>query len=256
MSRVQAIVFVVGLSVLFALIQIPARVVDMVLRDVNSPIELNGTRGSLWSGRASHAWLHWQGQRWTLGQVAWQVQPLSLLRLSACADFSASQHQQQLDGQLCADWDGSWQLSNASVSANAATQTLGLPVAIAGELELYIQELSVDADGVSALDAQGRWQAAQFFDGTTWQELGTLASRWSTDSVGVIEGTLIDIEGSIADVDDTQRTALRFQSRDGQSLSVGGRIKLGSGAAQPVAEVLEVLGYSTLAEGFVVSRRD
>lgn len=141
-------------------------------------LQLTGVTGSAWSGQAKSARLQLppaagKALVFDLGTVHWQLEPLSLLTLKACARLESQLLAQQLRARLCQSPTG-LQLSEARLNVPASYLGLLGQVQASGQVMLAIDRLRLTGNRVTELQGAGRLENFSLLLGRDWQSLGSL----------------------------------------------------------------------------------
>ncbi len=185
--------------------------------DVASSIIMKGLSGSVWSGKASAAFI--SGQK--INSLSWQFHPWSLIlgRLQLGVDFRDGDSFAR--GIVARGFGGQIYLSN--VQAHMALENIAvlakLPLDLEGYLALDLKEVSIDNQKI--MDAQGTiaWQSAavNFPAKMTFGDLKVMLSTQND----VINADLVDGGGPLQaegiltiDADNKYKFTGTFSSRD------------------------------------------
>lgn len=181
----------------FVISQIPAVWGAWFMTRGSDQLALSGVSGSLWEGRASLASVKVQGKDYSLGELRWELHPLSLITMSPCATIHTRQDRQQIDGEVCSSLGGSsTELHNADITAPAALFQGALPLPFDGQLSARIEELEVSNQQLQALRGNLTWSSARIHNGNNWMELGSFAAELSEVPEGV-SANIFNIEGPV-----------------------------------------------------------
>lgn len=82
--------------------RVPAQWAAYGLTQAIPGLRLSEVSGSLWDGRANSAHLDVGGDRYTLGQVQWQLSAMSLFTFHPCASLNMGFQGQTSEGTICA----------------------------------------------------------------------------------------------------------------------------------------------------------
>lgn len=186
------------------------------LLPADSPLQLHGVRGSIWSGSVAQV----RVQDRLLGGLAWQVLPLGLLRGGLEADV-------QLVGEVSARGRVERRWSSLHVrDAEAELPAAWIEPVLAspalrpqGELRLRIHEAELRGGQLQSLRGELLWQNAAV-SGAVVAALGDLQMDFASDATGRIQGHTRDLGGPLQ-LDggfhverDTYRAELRLVARD------------------------------------------
>lgn len=170
----------------------PARVVMHVL-PAKLPVALQGISGTLWSGNVAQAALVQNGQVLAQGRLAWQLRPLSLLRLAPCIEFSvmdtgvaSSTVSGVVAGSACVSISGDIALHEVNFDLPAGYFLRSADLRLGGEISGRVNTLIWGSDRLAALDGQGLWSDARIASNEVNVSLQTLpftVRRETDDSV-------------------------------------------------------------------------
>jgi len=158
-------------------------------------LALSGVTGTLWDGRASLASLRTPTREYSLGQLSWKLQPLSLLLLSPCAKVTTRLPQQEFDGEICATASGTLQLRNADVLVPAALVQTYLPIPIQGQFSSHIDQLQLRGNVLQALKGKLTWNGARVNTGSNWLDIGSYAAELSDNGNNGIKAQFFQLAG-------------------------------------------------------------
>ncbi|MFK7829230.1 MAG: type II secretion system protein N [Congregibacter sp.] len=180
-------IFAVSLTALIAVLVLalpgaPARLLPLLL-DADR-VALSGVSGTLWNGQAARAVVQSTAGPVHLGELRWQLRPMSVLLGSPALLLSMDWGSQR--GTLRARLRGNRiELRDVDFTLEANVAKQFLPVSLDGRLELLFKELHV-SENLQDLVADGRavWRNAGWlaFDGR--RPLGTYAATFSPLGAG------------------------------------------------------------------------
>ncbi|WP_083766889.1 type II secretion system protein N [Cellvibrio japonicus] len=187
----------VGLFVFFLLRQIPATWGAYALTR-GTGLALSGITGTLWEGRASLASVRLpQGQEQSLGQLSWDLNPLSLLLLKPCADIATKLDRQSFTGYVCASSNGSLRVSDADLSMPIALVQSMLPIPVNGQLLVHIDELQLRGNVLGKLNGNLSWNGAQVNNGANWMDVGNYAAQLKDDGSNGVLAKVFQLSGPV-----------------------------------------------------------
>ncbi|WP_020210698.1 type II secretion system protein N [Gilvimarinus chinensis] len=194
---IRWILFGLVCTLIFAVTQIPATWGAYVMTN-GTGLGLSGISGSLWQGKAGMASVRIDGRSYSLGELNWQLKPLSLLTLNPCADVTASLDRQQINGRACASTSGALKLSDANISIPAALiQDLPEPTKLNGLVSAHIDTLKLNGQSLEALKGNLSWTNARLHNGQNWLTLGAFAADLSASDEGHIRADIFSLEGPV-----------------------------------------------------------
>lgn len=185
------------LWVLFVLSKIPAVWGAWLITKGTDQLALSGVSGSFWNGSASLASLKIEQNDYTLGELKWNIKPLSLLLLKPCADIATNKERQEFTGEVCAGLGGSIQLHDADLIAPAALFKSALPLPIEGQFSAHIDHLTLNNQKLESLAGSLSWGSARIYNGNNWMGIGTYGADISDDGNGGIKATINNVEGPV-----------------------------------------------------------
>jgi general secretion pathway protein N len=182
------------LFLVFAIANIPATWGGYFLTR-GTGVALSGVTGTLWDGRASLASLRTQVREYSLGQLSWQLQPLSLFTLAPCAKVTTRLPQQQFDGEICAAPSGALQLRDADISVPSALVQTYLPIPIQGQFSSHIDQLQLRGNVLQSLKGNLTWNGAKVNTGSNWLDIGSYAAELSDNGSNGINARFFELAG-------------------------------------------------------------
>lgn len=193
MTRRTITVFGGALFLVLLVARLPASIATGLLPP--SVVAVN-TSGTLWRGSAAHVQVNLSGQWFALGSVEWELHPMGLL-LGDAVTFRSQWGRQRISLSAGATYNGDVRVSNASINADIAWVKNLVPLFIAGDLKVDIDELRISASGVpSVLAGRLVWENA------AWQalggdvSLGSYAVDFTTGDQG-ISGDVVTLKGAL-----------------------------------------------------------
>lgn len=163
-----------------------------------TPLALSGISGTLWQGKAGMASVEIDGRHYALGSLSWQLNPLSLLTLSPCADIATNLERQQVSGTACAGLGGSLSLTDTSISVPAGLiQELPEAIKLSGQINIQLKNLGLKDRQLHTLDGKLSWTQARLHNGQSWLQLGAFAADLSHTEEGHIRAHVFALEGPV-----------------------------------------------------------
>ncbi|WP_339899292.1 type II secretion system protein N [uncultured Gilvimarinus sp.] len=197
MSKIVWILLAVVFWLVFVIVQIPASWGGYMMTR-NGALALTGISGTLWHGRASMASVTIDGRDYSLGELDWQLHPMSLLTLRPCADLTTNLERQQVSGTACAGMGNKLTLRDTDISVPASlVQDLPDNVEISGQLSAHIKQLNIEQQNLQALEGNLSWSAARLNNGQRWLNLGAFAAELSATEAGEIYANVFSLDGPI-----------------------------------------------------------
>lgn len=184
------------LFLVFAIANIPATWGGYFLTR-GTGLALSGVTGTLWNGRASLASLRTEVREYSLGQLSWQLRPLSLLTLSPCATVATRLPQQQFDGEICAAPSGALQVRDADISVPSVLLQTHLPIPIQGQFSSHIDQLQLRGNVLQSLKGNLTWNGARVNTGTNWLDIGSYAAELADNGNNGIKAQFFQLAGPI-----------------------------------------------------------
>ena len=183
----------VGLFIALLLARLPASVITQLLP---ASVIASNASGTVWRGSAAHVQINLNGQWFALGRLDWELFPLGLF-IGDAVTIRSVLGSQRLDVSAGGALNGDIYVSNASINADISWVKNLLPLFIAGQLKIDIDELGITAAGVPSM-VKGRvvWENA------AWQalggnvSLGTYAIDIVTNEKGV-SGKIVTLKGAL-----------------------------------------------------------
>ncbi len=214
MSRITLGLVLVLLLLISLLLSAPARLVGLVIPA--EQIAMQGFSGTLWRGSASRCLLRTESGLLHLGEVSWDLAPLSLLTFSPRLTLDARWGRQRISGRVVLRGDRDVDLHDfeATVAADLVRQFA--PLALGGSISASFTRLVV-RDGMPVA-GEGRlvWQDGVWSSPTGQLTLGSYAVEVLDAGDGQLRGDVITLAGP---VEATGEVAL-----DGQAYRVDVRV--------------------------------
>lgn len=182
------------LFLVFVLGNIPAMWGAWVLTR-GTGLAMSGVTGSVWNGKASLASLQLEGQEYSLGQLSWKLNPVSLM--SRCAQVSTKLPMQHFDGEICAGANNEIAIQGADISVPVTMLQGKIPVPIQGQLSSHIDTLQVRGNVLQKLKGNITWNGAQVNTGASWLDIGSYAVELSDNGNNGISARLFNLSAPI-----------------------------------------------------------
>lgn len=197
MPKLRWILFALVLWIVFVIARIPATWGAWLITN-NGDVGLSGVSGTLWQGRAGMASIHIDGQDYSLGEMSWKLQPLSLLTLRPCAEITTSLERQQIAGTACATAGGTLILADTRINAPVSlAQGIAPEARLDGQVSAHINQLRLKNQTLQALDGNLSWTGARVHNGQNWLNLGSFAAELSASEEGHIHASIFSLDGPI-----------------------------------------------------------
>lgn len=194
--RLYWLVVLALLTLIFIVVQIPASW-GAYMMTRGTTLGLTGVIGTVWDGRASMASVEIDNNHYSLGELRWDLRPLSLLGLSPCGDVLATLERQRIEGEVCAGLGGRVRVTDASVDAPASLIQAGIPTPIDGRLSATISNLEMQGEQLRDLEGKLSWTDARVQGDGTWASLGSFAAEFRYDGEDAIVADVFNLEGPI-----------------------------------------------------------
>lgn len=209
--------FGVILFLFFALSRIPADWGAWLL--TRQPgLGLSGITGNLWKGQASVASINVQGENITLGSLSWDLQMLSLLKLSPCVKLIISSQAQSFNGLVCSSLSGMITVKDADVNLPAKFVQSRIPIPINGQFSAHISHLQLKGNVLLDLDGNLNWTNAQANNQVQWIPLGSFAAEFVDNDKNGIKAKVFDLDSEVDLTLDIELRAPAGGSAQGQLL--------------------------------------
>ncbi len=241
MKKIYWISALVALFLFLVVRNIPAQ---WAFAFVNQPIQVSGVSGTLWQGSATTVIIPYRNSVYSLGRVDWELDPLSLLSFSPCADVKSALDRQTLKATVCAGLGGSIEVSNADIALPAATAAtfapLGMETGARGDILIRVESLEFADNQLQSLNGKGSWANASVLANGNWIGLGSVGFKASADS-GVVSSELFSVseEGLLKlDLNSTFNLA-------NAACKLSGDIALRPGAPREIGTALAFMGTNT-----------
>lgn len=162
-----------------------------------SGLALSGVNGTLWKGQASLASLQVEGQNFTLGKLNWDLQLLSLLKLSPCVKLTVSGQAQSFNGIVCSSLNGVLTLKDADVNLPAKLVQSRIPIPINGQFSAHLTQLKLQGNILLDLAGNLSWTNAQANNQVQWIPLGSFAAEFTDNEKNGIKAKVFDLDSQV-----------------------------------------------------------
>jgi general secretion pathway protein N len=156
-------------------------------------IAMNGVSGTLWSGRASLASIKVKGVDYSLGQLTWKLNTLSLFTLKPCAFITTQMDGQQFEGNVCVKGKAAVALKDVSATFPAALVQPLLPLAIDGQFSMNLERLEIADAKLLGLIGKATWMGGKIYNGSNWMTLGSLGADLKDDGKNGLSANIMDV---------------------------------------------------------------
>lgn len=187
--------WVTAIGVFFIVLVVRAIPAQWGIWMINSPLQMDGVTGTLWSGKAANVVMPYPGGLYSLGELRWDMHPMSVLMLSPCADISSTLSNQKIKAVACSNISGSLTLKNVEITVPAAAAEIWAPVSVQGEVFIQVSEMKIAGEQVVSMEGGGSWSGARYHNSRQWMSLGTIAFDLGQDNNGGIQAKVFDVEG-------------------------------------------------------------
>ncbi|ABD82825.1 type II secretion system protein N [Saccharophagus degradans] len=236
-ARLLVILALVAYFLFLVLSRVPAAYAVSAVHNAVPNLWLTGVRGTLWNGQAGASQVDIAGNPIALGKVSWTLSPWSLLVLSPCVEFKASQARQNISGKLCQSAGGTTKLKNVSIDGSVAIVNALLPnggkASGTGSIEVISAE--VTPQSIQKMDARVSWQNARVFADGTWFSLGSYAANVKENGRGGLAADVFDLDAPF-------QTKLNADWMANQGWKLNGTVKPLSNAPELLVQALPVIG--------------
>ncbi len=191
--------FVAAVLVLFYFLasRIPvALVMDQIRK--NAPyLTLGEPSGSLWQGALSNLSINTAVGMIELGRTEWKIQPLHLFLGELAFHLHATKEPQLIDADIAISIGKTLSVEdgNIIVEATNLTRFYPIPGTIGGMLELTLQELQLNKEGIKKFEATGTFKNAAYTLNTPI-ELGTYGARFTLEK-DKLKAVVNDVEAHV-----------------------------------------------------------
>lgn len=187
----------VVLWLVFVFSQFPATWGAWFITRGGEQLALSGITGTLWNGRASLASVKLNQKDFPLGQLEWDLHPLSLLLLKPCATVETRQGDQEIAGEICGGLGGSVELHETDITVLATSLQELLPVPVEGKFTARIEQFQRSDNAVKDLKGVLTWTGARINNGSTWMDVGNYGAELNDNGQGGVNATIFNTEGPV-----------------------------------------------------------
>lgn len=207
-------------------------------------LKLAGVTGTLWHGQAGNAQVYFKGKIINLGHLSWQLKPLALLQLKACALVRSD----LANADVCRNAAGVNVLSNVFVDRLPAKMLNEMvSTQLAGVGNVTIPEVRVkDSGEVLKINGNVNWVDAGINIGTGWFQLGNYDIALTENGGGGLFADITDVQGNF----DVQ---VRADIAIGQIPKLNGTIHLKPAAPDQIRQFLSAFTEQMDDGGFRVN---
>lgn len=194
MRRVLVATLVVLVLAVLAVRALPARLLPRLMDD--GQLRLSGLSGTLLDGAAARAMVATPAGFVHLGSIAWQLDPMSLLRAAPELSLTSTWGGQRvaLDAR---QRGGRIELRDVDVSLRADLIRTLAPLAVDGRLSLQLDTVVLREATLETIDGRAVWQDAVWNAATAVHPLGTYAARLSTNDDGRVAAVVETLAGPV-----------------------------------------------------------
>ncbi len=178
------------------LVSMPARLLSLLLPE--GQVYMQGFSGSLWRGSASRALVRTDVGLLHLGELNWQLSPLSLLSLSPALQLQSRWGAQHVAGRMVLRGEDSFDLEDIEASVSADLLRQFAPVAMTGTLQASFERLQIRHR--LPVSATGRlvWQNGGWEAPRGYLPLGSYAIDFKPSAGDSINGDVLTLAGAVA----------------------------------------------------------
>lgn len=258
MKKSLYILLALFILVAVVIVATPASWVVYQLQRAAPNLQIAGVSGSAWKGELSGVQIISRGYAIALGQVTWQIQASSLLRMQPCATFTTSATAQSSRGKICVrPFSQELVVSEAYADVAASTIAALFAAEIQGSFTAAIDTIHVQQikpgqpPNIKALVSDIIWQQAAFNNSEEWIALGELLitlshdeqsggikSQWSDNAVDGKPGPVaIDLLGLLT---------------PGPVTTINGTLRPRPHANQAMHQTLSLIGERNAAGAYLI----
>ncbi len=196
---------------------------------------LTGVSGTLWDGRASGGAVVVGNQTLALTNVTWNLKPLSLLALKACAEVHGNLLDQPAAGIFCASPGNVLEARDVQLSAPMAVIGAQFNLNIGGQVSTQLQHLRVDDQQIQELAGNISWRDARWNNGERWISLGSYAAKLTPNEQGGVHADIFELDGPF-------KVNLAGDLVAGREPSLKGTVAASPEAPEQITSALEFVG--------------
>ncbi|WP_019603749.1 type II secretion system protein N [Teredinibacter turnerae] len=189
--------FFIGYFLYLVLSRAPAELAASAVHAAVPNVWLTGVEGSLWHGRAASGQLDLPQSAIPLGNVTWDLDPLSLILLSPCVKLNAVRPGLQLDGTVCHSITGSSRIKDLMLETSVDPVNELIAVQISGQASINVLSAEIKNMQVEALDARASWLNGSVYTGESWLAVGSYGANLNGLGNGEVSAKLFDIDAPV-----------------------------------------------------------
>ena len=244
--------FAISLWLVLVLSTLPASWAVYIAQNTLPNWQVSDINGNFWQGNARNNQLFIDNKPFPLGELKWQLNPISFLWLTPCVKFTTHLRNQILSANACLSLiDGELHLYNGRLSINVAALDPWLAVRLEGSADMAMKSMVFKAGNFSEVEGIIKWRKAQFHNSRTWIDLGDLEVSLSNNGVGEMQGKLTNIEPGPLTTD------LTIEIPKASGLSISGEVALNSKeqstSNEALQHMLQIIGKPNKQGGYVIA---
>ena len=243
---------VISLWLVLVLSTLPASWAVYIAQNTLPNWQVSAVNGNFLQGKVHNNQLVIDNKPFPLGELKWQLNPITFLWLTPCVKFTTHLRNQVLSANVCLSLiDGQLHLYNGRFSINATALEPWLAVRLEGSADMTMKSMSFKKGSVSDVEGVIKWRKAQFHNSRTWVDLGNLEIRLSDNGAGDMQGKLTNIGPGPLTADLT----IEISSTSGLSISgeVTPNVKEQSTSNEAFHQTLQIIGKPNKRGGYVIA---
>lgn len=259
--KTKTVLLMVAFTLVWIVVLAPAHIVGRLLPG-NAPLVLQGISGSVWSGSVAQAALTDKGQVLAQGGLRWRISPLSVLRLSPCADFvfegsdsDRNSINEFVTGVVCISTSGELSLREVAFDLSARRLLRASEIRLGGEVSGVLTELTWYAGDLVELQGYGLWSNAMIRSGQLNLLLNSLPFTLTRDSGNSLLLKVDNQDLLTQEADTPLHIALHSTVALGGQFHTQARLTTQPQAPDDLIELLEVLAEPQGAGSYTLEMR-
>jgi hypothetical protein len=237
---------------IFIVVKAPAHLASRVVDNFIPQLSIDQYTGTLWSGRASKVIAIVDGTAIYLGDLSWQVKPLSIFLLQPRVDIKSSAITHGFNAELSASPFGTVSVNNFFAYFPTAMLEPWLPLLVTGDVEVTVDTLSFSNESVSELAGHLTLDEAVWIAGDSDMLLGNYKANFSSGDDNKLIIKVFDINAALG-IDAELSAELGEQSNGHYQFNA--RLKPGENLAIEITRTLQFFGKKNSRGEIIINQQ-